>query len=63
LVLSDDEHSGLTGRSADLGIAGGAVYDALTAYTAEAAGAEPLTLDRRAMMSYQRCRTPARLLV
>lgn len=55
LVLSDDEHSGLTGRLADLGIADGAVYDAL--------GAELLTLDRRAMAIYQRCRTPARLLV
>jgi predicted nucleic acid-binding protein len=63
LVLSDDEHSGFTGRLADLGIAGGAVYDALIAFTAEAAGAELLTLDRRAMVTYQRCRTPARLLV
>ena len=63
LLLPDDEHSGFPERLADLGITGAAVYDALIAFTAEAAGAELLTLDRRAMGTYQRCRTQVRLLV
>lgn len=45
-----------------LGIAGGAVYDGLIALTARAAGAEILSLDRRALATYSRCRVGARLL-
>lgn len=45
-----------------LGVSGGAVYDGLIALTAEAADAELLTLDRRALATYERCGVRARLL-
>lgn len=53
---------GLPERLAGIGICGGAVYDALIAFTAAAAGAELLTLDRRALLTYERCQVRARLL-
>jgi predicted nucleic acid-binding protein len=62
LVLADHDHRGLPERLASLGISGGAVYDALIAFTAAAAQAELLTLDRRALPTYQRCQVRARLL-
>lgn len=62
LVLSEDEHGELPGRLAGLGISGGAVYDALIAFTAADADAELITLDRRAWATYERCRVRARLL-
>lgn len=62
LILGRAEHETLPARLASLGIAGGAVYDALIAFTAHAAGAELVTLDRRALGIYQRCGAPTRLL-
>jgi predicted nucleic acid-binding protein len=62
LALEPDEHAALPTRLAALGIAGGAVYDALIGFTASAAGAELYTLDRRALVNYQRCQVPVRLL-
>lgn len=63
LTLDAQAHADLPAALADLGIAGGSVYDALIALTASGAGAEIVTLDRRAMETYERCRVPARLLV
>jgi predicted nucleic acid-binding protein len=63
LVLGADEQARLPARLAGLGIAGGAVYDALVAVTAAAAAAQLLTLDQRALATYTRCEVPARLLV
>lgn len=62
LALRVEEHAALPIRLAGLGISGGAVYDALIGLTAGAAGAEVLTLDRRALATYERCGVPARLL-
>jgi predicted nucleic acid-binding protein len=62
LVLGADDQAGLPDRLAGLGISGGSVYDALIALTAGAADAELLTLDRRALATYERCRVQARLL-
>lgn len=62
LLLGAEEQARLPGRLAGLGISGGAVYDAVIGLTAHAAGAELLTLDRRAMASYERCGVPARRL-
>lgn len=62
LLLTADEHTDLPVRFAELGISGGAVYDALIGLTAGAAGAELVSLDRRAVTTYRRCRARARLL-
>lgn len=62
LVLRAVELAGLPGRLAGFGVCGGAVYDALTGLTAQSAGAELVTLDRRALTTYERCGVPARLL-
>lgn len=62
LVLAAARQQQLPGLFADLGIAGGAVYDALIALTALDARAELLTLDRRALTTYERCEAPALLL-
>lgn len=63
LVLAAGEHAGLPGRLAGLGLAGVAVYDALTAVTAASAGVEIATLDRRAASTYERCGVRARMLI
>lgn len=63
LSLPADQHAGLPTRLAALGISGGSVYDALIGLTAAGAGAELLTLDRRALDTYTRCQVQARLLV
>ncbi len=55
LGLGMDEQAELPQRLAHLDVAGGPVYDALIALTAKAAGAELLTLDRRALPTYERC--------
>lgn len=47
---------------AGYGVDGGAVYDGLIALTAQAAGAELVTLDRRALATYARCQVTARVL-
>jgi len=62
LVLGAEEQAALPGRLAGLGICGGEVYDALIGFTVRAAGAELVTLDRRALLTYECCRVPVRLL-
>ncbi|MBA3339150.1 MAG: PIN domain-containing protein [Geodermatophilaceae bacterium] len=62
LVLDARHQAALPARLAGLGISGGAVYDALIAFTAGAADAEIVTLDRRAFATYQLCDVTARLL-
>lgn len=47
---------------ADAGRAGGAIYDALIALAAREAGAELVSLDRRAGRTYELCGVSARLL-
>lgn len=63
LALQPQEHDALPTRLAKLGVAGGAVYDALIALTTDAAGAELVTLDQRALGIYQRCGASTRLLI
>jgi predicted nucleic acid-binding protein len=53
LVLSPTGYVELLGVAAAERIVGGAVYDALVAATAREAGAELLTLDARALRTYQ----------
>ncbi len=62
LVLDAEHQAALPARLAGLGISGGAVYDALVAFTVSAVGAELVTLDRRAFTTYQRCDATVRLL-
>lgn len=52
VALDHEIAAGLVGDFARLGIAGGAVYDALIAVTAKAAGGVLLTRDRRAAATY-----------
>ncbi len=54
VVLPDRRAADLVAELADLGIAGGAVYDALIAATAATADATLLTRDIRAAATYQR---------
>jgi len=53
IVLPADGYPDLLNRAAARGIAGGAVYDGLVAVTAQHAGATLLTLDRRAVTTYE----------
>lgn len=53
LVPDAETLGGLPGRLAADGITGGAVYDALVAVTSASAGAELVSLDARAAMTYQ----------
>lgn len=62
LLLDAVAQAALPERLAGLGISGGSVYDAVIGLTACAAGAELVTLDRRALGNYERCAVPARLL-
>lgn len=62
VVLPAAEQRSVVERLHGAGIEGGAVYDGLLALTASAAGATLLTLDRRALETYQRCAVEARLL-
>jgi len=62
LVLARAQQQRLPSRLADLGVAGGAVYDALIALTTLGAEADLLTLDQRALTTYERCGASARLL-
>lgn len=55
LGLSPKAHREFVLALPDFGIAGGAVYDALAAATAAAHGAELLSCDRRAALTYERC--------
>jgi predicted nucleic acid-binding protein len=62
LTLPAREQRRLPRRFAELGLAGGAVYDALVALTAAHAGAVLVTSDRRALAVYRRCGVSARLV-
>jgi hypothetical protein len=53
LVLAPTGYVELLGVAATERIVGGAVYDALVALTAREAGAELLTLDERAVRTYE----------
>jgi predicted nucleic acid-binding protein len=55
LTLPAREQRRLPRRFVELGLNGGAVYDALVALTAAHAGATLVTCDRRALPVYQRC--------
>lgn len=50
------------GQAAEIGVTGGAVYDALVAATARHAGATLLTRDRRAVTVYERIGVPYELV-
>jgi predicted nucleic acid-binding protein len=54
LVLPARAHRELVKSAADIGLAGGAIYDALIAATARHAGATLLTRDQRARPVYER---------
>lgn len=54
LSLPGAELAALVPRLVDLGIAGGATYDALIAVTAKHAGATLITRNRRALAIYER---------
>jgi len=54
LVLLPESYERLVELAAEEGVTGGAVYDAIVAATAREAGATLLTLDRRAIATYER---------
>ena len=62
LVMPARDQRRLPGRLVELGIDGGAVYDALVALTAANAGATLVSLDERAASTYERCGVGVRLL-
>lgn len=53
-TLSASEHAGLIARLPAIGVTGGAVYDAVIAATASAAGGTLLSFDLRAARTYER---------
>jgi predicted nucleic acid-binding protein len=62
LTLAPESYRRLIDLAVDEGITGGAVYDAIVAATALEAGATLLTLDRRAIPTYERIGTNYRHL-
>lgn len=62
VVLPAEDYRALIPRLVELGIAGGAAYDALVAASARAAGATLVSCDRRAAQTYERLGTDFRLL-
>lgn len=62
LCLDGPSEKALVGKLVELGITGGAAYDALIATTAAAAGATLLSCDTRAAATYQRCGVEVQLL-
>jgi predicted nucleic acid-binding protein len=62
LSLPPREQRLLPLRFVELGLTGGAVYDALVALTAGRAGATLISCDRRALPIYQRCGVSTRML-
>ena len=62
VVLDANGYSALIPRLVELGISGGAVYDALIAATASAASATLVTCDRRAVQVYDRLGVDYKLL-
>ena len=63
VVLPTDEYRALVPRLVELGINGGAAYDALVAATARAAGETLISCDRRAAQTYERVGVDFGLLV
>ncbi|MDP9341955.1 MAG: PIN domain-containing protein [Actinomycetota bacterium] len=62
VVLPGTEHHGFLRRAADSGIRGGAIYDALVAAAAKHEGLDLLTLDERALPTYERLGATIRFL-
>jgi predicted nucleic acid-binding protein len=62
LVLPARAHRELVNDASDVGLAGGAIYDALIAATVRHAGATLLTRDQRARPVYERIGVRHRLL-
>jgi len=62
LSLTPADHRALIATLADLGITGGATYDALISVTAAKAGATLLSCDLRAARTYERCGVRVSLL-
>jgi predicted nucleic acid-binding protein len=60
--LPGDEYARLLRIAAETGIRGGAAYDALVAATAKHEGLDLLTLDERALPTYERLGATARFL-
>jgi predicted nucleic acid-binding protein len=62
VALNGDDYRALIPRLVELGISGGAAYDALVAATARAAGDTLVSCDRRAVHTYERIGADFRLL-
>lgn len=62
LVMAAREQRGITARLVELGIDGGAVYDALVALTAANSGATLVSCDRRAAVTYEHCDVTVRMV-
>lgn len=62
LSLTPAEHRLLIPTLTDLGVTGGATYDALISITAAKAGATLLSCDLRALRTYERCGVKVSLL-
>jgi hypothetical protein len=62
VVLASDDYRALIPRLVELGISGGAAYDALVAATARTAGDVLVSCDRRAAHTYERVGVDFRLL-
>jgi predicted nucleic acid-binding protein len=62
VALDGDEYRALIPRLVELGITGGAAYDALVAATARAARDTLVSCDRRAAQTYERLGAEFRLL-
>jgi predicted nucleic acid-binding protein len=62
LALSGSSHRRLLESVERAGISGGAIYDALIASTAMASNETLVTLDRRALRTYEAMGAPTRLL-
>jgi len=62
VTLTSERYMGLLDRAAGEDITGGAVYDAIVAATAREAGATLVTLDQRAIPTYQRVGTAYQLV-
>jgi predicted nucleic acid-binding protein len=60
--LDAEQYRALIPRLVELGISGGATYDALVAATSRAAGATLISCDQRAAQTYQRMGADFRLL-
>ena len=62
IALTPDAYAALLDTAVTEGIAGGAVYDALVGVTAREASATLLTLDRRALATYELLRVEYELV-